>query len=174
MPKPKKDRYVMFPPQVVLFKPQGIPAIMLEQIILNVDEYEAIRLIDYEGLDQEAAASRLGVSRATCARILESAHKKIAEALSQGKAIRIEGGSYVLKQNLFRCRDCGAVWEGEEPKQESSEPADECPVCQSDHIIDLSLQVGGRGAPGSNTVRGSGSKGAFGGWSWRRGKGRRW
>ncbi|UCG00251.1 MAG: DUF134 domain-containing protein, partial [Spirochaetaceae bacterium] len=53
MAKPKKERNVLFPPAVFFFKPQGIPLVQLQKVILNVDEYEAIRLVDYEGLDQE-------------------------------------------------------------------------------------------------------------------------
>jgi predicted DNA-binding protein (UPF0251 family) len=75
MAKPKKDRRVQYPPSVVYFKPQGIPMFQLKQEILTVDEYEAIRLVDKDGLDQEQAARRMGVSRATCARIMVSAHK---------------------------------------------------------------------------------------------------
>jgi predicted DNA-binding protein (UPF0251 family) len=111
MSKPKKDRFVYQPPAVVYYKPQGVPMFRLEQVILGVDEYEAVRLVDYEGLQQKQAAERMKVSRATCARILESAHRKIAEALTGGKAIRIEGGSFVLARNRYRCRDCNAFWE---------------------------------------------------------------
>ena len=109
MAKPKKERQVLYPPTAVFFKPQGIPLVQLQQVVLNVDEYEAIRLVDYDGLDQEKAAEKLGISRATCARIVEGAHKKIAEAITQAKAIRIEGGSFVLKKNLMRCMECGWV-----------------------------------------------------------------
>lgn len=97
MPKPKKDRFVLQPPSVVYFKPQGIPLFQLDQVVRSVDEYEAIRLMDYESLQQVEAAQRMKVSRATCARILESAHRKIAAALTEGKAIRIEGGNRARK-----------------------------------------------------------------------------
>ncbi|MEE8591774.1 MAG: DUF134 domain-containing protein, partial [Spirochaetia bacterium] len=60
MAKPKKDRRVQYPPSVVYFKPQGIPMFQLEQEILTVDEYEAIRLVDKDGLDQEQAAKQMG------------------------------------------------------------------------------------------------------------------
>jgi predicted DNA-binding protein (UPF0251 family) len=150
----------MFPPQVVLFKPQGIPAFMLEQVILTVDEYEAVRLIDYDGLDQEKAAERMRISRATCARIMESAHKKIAEALSRGKAIRIEGGSFVLKKNRFRCRRCGHVWDdSDERPSESSGRNTPCPSCKSQEVIDLSLQLGCDPAKGPVRRKGWGRRG---------------
>lgn len=161
MPKPKKTKYVMFPPQVVLFKPQGIPAFMLEQVILSVDEYESVRLIDHEGLDQEGAAAKMKVSRATCARILESAHRKIAEALSEGKAIRIEGGAFILGKNRYRCRACGQVWDESYRGDEKYQRGEECPFCHSDRIIDLSDQIGPR--------PGRGRRGR--GWQGRQGRG---
>jgi len=161
VPKPKKTRYVMFPPQVVLFKPQGIPAFMLEQVILSVDEYESVRLIDHEGLDQEGAAAEMKVSRATCARILESAHRKIAEALSEGKAIRIEGGAFILGKNRYRCRSCGKVWDETYEGGGMHKRGEECPYCHSDRIIDLSDQIGW---PPGGAGRGRG---------WQGGKGRR-
>jgi len=148
MAKPKKDRRVQYPPSVVYFKPQGIPMFQLEQEILTVDEYEAIRLVDKDELDQEQAAKRMGVSRATCARIMDSAHKKVAEALTEGKAIRIEGGNFVLKLNRYRCMECGARWEAELPPQSEDEPLS-CPKCRSDRILDFARQAGWqRGAAG--------------------------
>lgn len=139
MAKPKKDRRVQYPPSVVYFKPQGIPMVQLEQQTLTVDEYEAIRLVDKDGLDQQEAAKRMDISRATCARIVESAHRKVAEALTEGKAIRIEGGNVVLKQNRYRCLRCGTLWEGD---LEEEQTALTCPECQSDQVIDFARQAG--------------------------------
>ena len=164
MPKPKKDRTVLFPPRVVLFKPQGIPAYMLEQVVLMVDEYEAVRLVDNDGLDQEKAAEKMNVSRPTCARIIESAHKKIAEALTQGKAIRIEGGAYILRRNLLKCLSCGTLWEEKTPQRDSDE-ADrlKCPSCEGNQVLDLSRQVGGQ--PEGGRGGGKGRSGRMGrGW----------
>jgi predicted DNA-binding protein (UPF0251 family) len=144
MAKPKKDRRVLYPPTVGYFKPQGIPLVQLQQVVLNVDEYEAIRLVDYDGLDQETAAGKLGISRPTCARIVEEAHRKIAEAITQGKAIRIEGGNFVLKKNLMRCRDCSEVWEA---KGESGNKGglNKCPQCGGSKLVDLGAAAGGYG-----------------------------
>jgi len=154
MAKPKKDRRVQYPPSVVYFKPQGIPMVQLEQQTLTVDEYEAIRLVDKDGLDQQEAAKRMGVSRATCARIVESAHKKVAEALTEGKAIRIEGGNVVLKQNRFRCMSCGTLWEGDLAEEKT---AATCPECHSDQVIDFARQAGWQ--PGGAWGRGMGGPG---------------
>jgi len=145
MPKPKKDRFVLQPPSAAYFKPQGIPMFQLEQVVLNVDEYEALRLVDYEGLQQKDAALRMEISRATCARILESAHRKVAEALTGGKAIRIEGGSYVLGTNLYRCRDCNTSWEAPLRGPGASPRPVICPRCKGDKVMDLARQLG----PGS-------------------------
>jgi predicted DNA-binding protein (UPF0251 family) len=162
MSKPKKDRRVESPPRVVYFKPQGIPMVQLAQVVLHVDEYEAVRLVDREKLDQEQAAKRLGVSRATCARILDSAHHKIAEALVEGRAIRIEGGSFVLGTNRFRCLDCGALWETEiSPGPEPPAEAD-CPSCHSSRILDLARQAGWQPGP---PWRGRGRRGGAGGFA---------
>lgn len=138
MPKPKKLRQVHQPPSSAYFKPQGIPMFCLEQVAVMVDEYEAIRLVDLEGMDHGSAATRLGVSRATVARIVESAHRKIAEALSEGKAIRIEGGSYVLERNRFRCAACGKIWTGELEADVELPP---CPGCGGDRVVDLASQI---------------------------------
>jgi predicted DNA-binding protein (UPF0251 family) len=83
-------------PQVNYYKPRGIPLALLQQTTLTVDELEAIRLADLQGLYQEQAAGKMNISRQTLGRILESAHKKIADALVNGKALSIQGGSIKL------------------------------------------------------------------------------
>ncbi len=92
MPRSKKPRTIAHRPPVAVFKPAGVPARQLVWITVRLDEYEALRLADGEGLEQEEVAQRLGVSRPTVSRILESARRKVAEALSQGHALAIEGG----------------------------------------------------------------------------------
>jgi predicted DNA-binding protein (UPF0251 family) len=92
MPRPCRYRRIAGEPAAPLFKPAGIPAVDLEILTLTLDEFEAIRLADQEGLYQEPAALRMGVSRPTFSRIVESARRKVAEALVGGKGIRIEGG----------------------------------------------------------------------------------
>ncbi len=74
------------------FKPRGIPLDRLEEVTLKLDEWEALRLADWEGLYQEEAAGRMGISRQTFGNIIESAHKKIADVLLHAKALKIEGG----------------------------------------------------------------------------------
>ncbi|NNG67052.1 DUF134 domain-containing protein [Caldanaerobacter subterraneus] len=94
MPRPPKWRWVRSEPNVTYFKPVGIPLSMLEEVILTVEELEAIRLKDLEGLEQEECADMMKVSRPTFFRIITSARQKIADALVNGKAIRVEGGNY--------------------------------------------------------------------------------
>lgn len=90
MPRPKKIRCVQCQPDATYFKPRGIPLIELEEILITIDELEAIRLADYEGLYHEEASMKMQISRQTFGRILSIAHKKVAECLLRGKALKIE------------------------------------------------------------------------------------
>lgn len=90
MPRPKMPRCLRFNPNVYYFKPQGIPLRMLEEVVLEPDELEALKLHDVDDLEQIEAARKMKVSQPTFARILDSAYKKIAEGIIKGKAIRIE------------------------------------------------------------------------------------
>ncbi len=94
MSRPPKCRRVEFIPEITYFKPAGVPLVKLEEISLNIEELEAIRLKDLEELEQEQCAERMQISRPTFHRILVAARKKVAEALVEGKAIRVEGGNY--------------------------------------------------------------------------------
>jgi len=89
MSRKKRCRYVESLPGITLFKPAGIPASALDTIDLDIDEYEAIRLADRENMYQDEAAMRMGISRQTFGRIIESAHHKIAMAITDGKALKI-------------------------------------------------------------------------------------
>lgn len=97
MPRPISPREIEEPPQATWFKPTGIPLRDLEEVVLTFDEIEAIRLADVEGFYQEQVAEQMKVSRPTVGRILASARQKIANALVQGKAIRMEGGSINIR-----------------------------------------------------------------------------
>jgi uncharacterized protein len=99
MSRPKCQRHICGVPDRNYFKPRGIPAVELEEVVLNLDEFEAIRLADYEQLYQEEAATRMNISRQTFGRIIESARKKIADVLISGKALKIESGEVNLKEN---------------------------------------------------------------------------
>lgn len=91
---------------------------------MTLDEYEALRLADLEGLYQEQAAERMGVSRPTFGRILSSAHRKVAEALVGGKTLRIDGGQVACAPDgPRRCEECQREWDG-------SESTGRCPRCR--------------------------------------------
>lgn len=95
MPRPRKPRFVSGFPNMTAFIPQGLP--VTGEITLTVEELEAIRLADFEGLDQETAAGMMGVSRHTFGRILAAARTVVAEALVTSKALRIEGGTFEIR-----------------------------------------------------------------------------
>jgi len=90
MVRPKKKRRINFQPQAVYFKPRGRPLAELQEEELNIDEIEAIRLCDKDGLSQTKAAKKMNVSQSTLRRILVSARQKVARALTEGRAILIE------------------------------------------------------------------------------------
>lgn len=96
MPRPRKPRFVNARPIVDAFLPNRLPPWGREEVILSVEGLEAIRLSDFEGLDQEAAAARMNVSRPTFGRILTEARQIVADALVMGKALRIEGGHFEM------------------------------------------------------------------------------
>jgi predicted DNA-binding protein (UPF0251 family) len=94
MPRPRICRRVRFRPGVTYFKPAGVRMIDLDEVVLTVDEYEAVRLVDLEEVGQGKAGKQMKISQPTLSRLLKSARKKISKAIIKGKAIRIEGGSY--------------------------------------------------------------------------------
>ncbi len=96
MPRPRLFRRIRCMPGVTYFKPSGIRMIELEEAVLTVDEFEAVRLCDAEGMDQKQAADKMKISQPTLQRALASARKKTADAIVNGKAIKIEGGSYKM------------------------------------------------------------------------------
>ena len=93
-----------------MFKPAGVPARDIPRALLRLDEYEALRLADYEGLKQEEVAQRLGVSRPTVSRILASARRRVAEALVEGRSLLIEGGPVQFRAPMPRGRGRGGGW----------------------------------------------------------------
>jgi uncharacterized protein len=112
MARPPIERAVGGLPRASVFKPAGVPGRQLEQLTLAVDELEAIRLVDRDGLSHEQAAEAMGVSRQTVGRLLGSGRGKLADALVGGKAIIIAGGAYHLTDRPLRCSVCDARWTG--------------------------------------------------------------
>ena len=99
MPRPRNCRRIGKKPASNYYKPRGIPLSVLELVNLTFDELEAVRLADLESLYQEQAAEKMNVSRQTFGRIIESAHRKIADALVNGKALSIEGGTIEIDES---------------------------------------------------------------------------
>ena len=163
MSRPRLCRRVRFNPCSTFFKPRGIPLAFLEEVILSFDEFEAIRLADLEESYQDEGAKKMGISRQTFGRILEQAHKKVAECLVQGKALKIEGGDYIMMTRKFRCAQCEHLWE---VSHGMPRPA-ECPQCKSSNIHRAKDDMTGT-APGAGG-RGRGFGGGRGGGQCRRG-----
>jgi len=112
MPRPKKPRFVSGYPTLIAFIPEGVP--VTGEVSLSVEELEAVRLSDFEGLDQESAANLMEVSRQTYGRILAHARSIISEALVTGKALKIEGGDYEFRGMGRRRRRGGGGGQGRE------------------------------------------------------------
>ena len=110
MGRNKIPRMVAHRPPVTVFKPAGVPAQALQWLRLALDEYEALRLADYEGLSQEQVAESLGVSRPTVSRVLNEARRKVACALVEGQALSIAGGPVAFAPGRGRGR--GRRWRG--------------------------------------------------------------
>ena len=97
MPRKPKCRFIEHEPPATYFKPRGIPMRGLDEVQLKFDELEALRLTEIEGLDQDTAAEKMGVSRQTYGRILATARRIAADAIVNGKALRIDGGNYTIR-----------------------------------------------------------------------------
>ena len=154
MARPPIERAVGGVPQVTLFKPAGVPGRDLEQLPLAVDELEAIRLVDLEGLSHEKAASAMGVSRQTVGRVLERGRAQVAEALVAGKAILIGGGQYRVEPRQLCCASCGAIWAA----ATDALPPAACPSCASPDVGTCWDPAGrcGMGHAGRGSGRGRG------------------
>lgn len=138
------------------------------EILLKLEEYEALRLKDHQGLDQQASAEVMGLTRTTFQRILQSARTKIATALVEGKMISIQGGDYQMKNRVFECAACGHNWE-EAPCSEGGKHGYEiaCPQCGSKKKFKLDNGVkqhcGGGGPQHGNHHHGGHEGGCCGG-----------
>lgn len=126
----------------------------LEQLVLSVDEFEAIRLADLGGLYHGQAADEMNVSRQTFGRIIESARRKVAQALVEAKALVIEGGDFeMIETRKFRCSDCQHAWE----MPYGVGRPNECPECRSVQIHRAEEDRGyARAARGARQGRGRG------------------
>jgi len=140
MPRRKRHRLVTKEPPVSVYKPAGIPAMELEEILITIDEFEALRLADFEGLSQRDASTAMQISQPTFNRVLSSARHKVASGLVQGFVLRIEGGRYRLADGtgILECIDCGASVDM------SSENKSSCHACGSTRLRWLRWEKGMR------------------------------
>ncbi len=136
MARPHKERRVELLPPVTHYKPAGVPLRSIDEVVLTIEEMEAIRLADIEELDQGAAAERMEVSRPTFHRIVNKAHKKIATALWSGQALRVDGGTFRVAHRRqtslrhFHCQACAHQWTLPHGTGQRCHDLT-CPACQS-------------------------------------------
>jgi len=102
MTRPNKIRKICLEPNTLFFKPRGLPLKQLEVIKLTLDELEAVRLCYHENFYQDEAAREMDISRQTLGRILNSANRKIADFLVNGRALKIEGGNVKIASEPAR------------------------------------------------------------------------
>jgi len=134
MPRIKALRTLQELPTVKGFRPLWMRPNYRSAVVMQLEEYEAIRLMDYENLTHEQAAEKMGVSRPTVTRIYEQARKKLATALVEGRSFLIEGGEIQLSGVHFYCEACQAKFS--RSVQDSQITA--CPQCGSQRVISLS------------------------------------
>ena len=146
-----KWRRVNFIPQITYFKPAGVPLASLQEVCLSIEEAEATRLKDLEELEQEECAQRMNISRTTFARVLSSARQKVADALLNGKAIRIEGGNFEMAIRRFRCLN-DHEWDVPFEVMVNA-PPQFCPTCSTPSIMSLQLPGLGLGRGGRGRRR---------------------
>jgi uncharacterized protein len=131
MPRRKRERKMLMPPVIKGMSVYGVRGRKANEVNLLLEEYEVIRLLDHQGLNQEQAAVVMNVSRPTLTRIYEEARQKIASALVEGRDIIIKGGHVVFDQNWYKCNKCRAnfnFYEGGDAY---------CPVCDSTEVTSL-------------------------------------
>ena len=129
MSRPRNNSTIQIPPRVRGFIPVGYYADESEPLYLNIEEFEAIRLLDYEDQDQINAAKIMGISRPTLTRIYERARKKIAKALTESHQILIEGGKAIFNGEWQLCLSCNCRFNN--PLKTT---INNCPLCTSDKI----------------------------------------
>jgi predicted DNA-binding protein (UPF0251 family) len=132
MPRPRKHRRLWRKPQSAIFKPIGAPLESLARITLLYEELEALRLADLEGQHQAKAASQMGVSRSTFQRVVTEARRKVAQALVNGAALQVEGGTFRITSAQWRCLDCNHSWRLAHGRGQG--PPQICPRCGSEAI----------------------------------------
>ncbi len=130
MARPVKPRNLILPQRNIEFIPKGINISKNDSTTLLSEEYEVIKLIDYENMNHQEAAKVLHISRPTVTRIYERARKKIAECLIELKTLKLEGGNSVYLENWFKCEICNSIFNIPDTNIFSKN----CPVCSSNFV----------------------------------------
>lgn len=165
MPRPRRFRRIFKEPSVQSFIPDKNDVNEYCPLKITLEEFEAIRLRDYQEIQQKKAADIMDISQPTFHRTLSSARKKITRALVEGIIIQIKGGDYVMDKKRYQCKNCGFEWHS--PKKEY----DKCPDCDSENIELITVEAepqnptvqpglgSRRGQPGGGRARGQGGSG---------------
>lgn len=131
MPRKKRNRRIQVPPVIKGMSVFGVRGRKSNEVILHLEEYEAIRLLDYQNLTQEEASVHMDISRPTLTRIYEEARNKVATAFVEGRDLIFRGGDIYFDKNWFKCNSCNASF------SEHSNENPDCPICSSKDIISL-------------------------------------
>ncbi len=137
MSRPKTNRIVFEPPLYKVFVPKGGGVMPPEKVRISLDEFEAVRLADYNGLTHEEASIAMEISRSTFTRLIENARRKIADIMINGKELVIEGGNVHFKNNIIKCLDCSNV-----VKTSIEVCVTECPTCHSHNLLNFAGSFG--------------------------------
>ena len=137
MPRKKRNRRIQVPPVIKGMSVYGIRGRKSNEVILHLEEYEAIRLLDYQNLTQEEAAVYMDVSRPTLTRIYEEARKKVATSFVEGRDLLFRGGDVYFDKNWYKCNSCQASF------SDYSDKTTNCPICNSDDLISLNEYYSG-------------------------------
>lgn len=137
MPRPKRSRKIHRPPIATGFAPFGIASGSNGSITILYEEYEALRLSDYEGIAQQEAADHMEVSRPTFSRIYDQARQKLTRAIVEGLSIVIEGGNVSFDECWYKCKACNTAF----CLPDNQKKVNDCPVCRSANIVDVSRLV---------------------------------
>lgn len=132
MARPKNKRTITTPPRIKAYMPVEHVSLEFDPIRLNIEEFETIKLLDYEGLSQQEASEIMKVSRPTLTRIYENARIIIAKGLTEGRQIIIGGGKMVYEGEWHYCKNCASRFNN--PKEDSLQL---CPLCSSEKIQKL-------------------------------------
>ena len=131
MPRRKRNRRIQVPPVIKGMSVFGVRGRKSNEVTLRIEEYEAIRLLDYQNLTQEQAAVHMDISRPTLTRIYEEARNKVATAFVEGRDLVFRGGDIYFDKNWYKCNSCQASF------SDYSDNTKNCAVCSSEDLISL-------------------------------------